>query len=98
MLGIHAFLWFSTARHGWRPCGRHDAETSTAQRSDSRAAGIIPTALSDDRFLRRNRHERPAKCPRKKGQWTGPLVLYITRAKRKTWLTSSSLGTRPSSS
>src|SRR5689334_23008889 len=40
MLGIHAFVWFSTARHGWRPCGRHDAETSTAQRSDSRAAGI----------------------------------------------------------
>src|SRR5689334_12524659 len=34
---------------------------------------IIPTALSDDRFLRRVRQERPPKCPRKKvsglGRW-----------------------------
>ena len=35
---------------------------------------VIPTALSDDRFLRWNLQKRQARHPRKKGQWSGPLV------------------------
>ena len=39
-------------------------------------AEVIPTALSDDRFLRGDSQERRALCPSEKGQWSGPLVLH----------------------
>jgi hypothetical protein len=51
---------------------------ATNQRHDANAGSlVIPTAPSDDRFLRGNWQECPASCLSEKGQWSGPLVLLL---------------------
>jgi hypothetical protein len=60
---------------GWRRAARKITDDAHIPKED----GFIPTALSDDRFLRWNRQERRAKYLRKRGHTNPPKDGFIRR-------------------